>query len=555
MAGTENGTRTAIVYCRTSTAAQREADTIEAQVERAKRIVEREGLRLLKYGPRKDGWLMDDGVSGSLLAGRGFAKLVDDLEAKRVKIDCLVVYSLSRIAREDKSSDMAKQVQSAQDWGRIKAVLRAAHVVVIDEDGENDPNNVLFDLKTTLAGEEYKLIRSRTMAGKARRMAEGKHAKGGRPPYGYHLVYANGVDRKNGWKAEAHPEDAKHLRKILGWFVEGGVTHAARTATQAGIPTPWAKYGKGSGAWTHVTIQSLVNQVSVYATGEQTLVYAGVAHAMTFPVLIDEKLYSAVEARKGLKTLKRKAILLPTGFIRCACGEHTQVGKSHGERYARCPKGCGSMREETFSAALWNVTLCRLVQIAQAKKTSANGKDGFASQLKDAKAQVQNVTDKISKVLDLYQDGLIDKGTLQGRIAPLNDLKAQALADVERIERERDAYTKKRVNEDTVEQRVQGVLRQLGRDQIKTVTLDTKRKLLGDLLGGERVVATWPKKGQRECSPYVTFALPPFGALPAVSVKSNEDVWQTMVGEPKGFMHLRYQVDDDVAEDVGLARR
>lgn len=232
---------TAIVYCRTSTAGQKDSETIRAQVERDKRLIERHNVRLLKYGPKKDGWLIDDGVSGSLLEGRDFAKFIDDLEAARVRPNYLIVFSLSRVSRLDKSSrEMSKLVKSATDNARIKAVLLGAGVKVIDEDGVNDPATVMFDLKTTLSTEEYKLIRQRTMAGKARHLAEGKFAKGGKPPYGYRQVPLNGVDRKQGWTLQPDGDAAANLRRLLAWYVEGGVTHAARKATQAGMPTPMA---------------------------------------------------------------------------------------------------------------------------------------------------------------------------------------------------------------------------------------------------------------------------------------------------------------------------
>src|ERR1700733_10011480 len=139
--------KTAVIYCRTSTIGQKEAETITAQVERCKDIIKRAGLKPLAYGPERNGWVVDDGVSGSLLEGRAFAGLVSDLRAGKVRPDYLVVYSLSRISRLDKSSrSMEKLVASAEDNARIKAVLLGAGVKVIDEQGEHDPANVMFDL-------------------------------------------------------------------------------------------------------------------------------------------------------------------------------------------------------------------------------------------------------------------------------------------------------------------------------------------------------------------------------------------------------------------------
>ena len=84
---------------------------------------------------KKDGWVIDDGVSGSLLAGREFAHVIDDLRSRKLKVDHIVVFSLSRLARPDKSSKDPHKLESSQvDAAKIKAVLQGAGVVVIDEE-------------------------------------------------------------------------------------------------------------------------------------------------------------------------------------------------------------------------------------------------------------------------------------------------------------------------------------------------------------------------------------------------------------------------------------
>ncbi len=233
--------KTCVCYCRTSTRGQQESETIAAQVERCTRLVERHNLRLVPYGASGDGWIKDDGVTGTLLEGRQFSAFIDDLKAGRVAVDYVVLFSLSRVARVDKvSKDIEKLIASHQAAALIRSVLIGRNVWLLDEDGPMDPRTVAFEVKAMLANEEFKLIRERTMAGKARRLDQGRFAKGGKPPYGYRQVFANGKDRKDGFLLQVDPERAANLKRLFGWFCEGGVTSAARRATEAGIPTPMA---------------------------------------------------------------------------------------------------------------------------------------------------------------------------------------------------------------------------------------------------------------------------------------------------------------------------
>ena len=111
---------------------------IDAQIERCKRLIERHGLTLLPYGPKQDGWVLDDGTTGTLLDARQFRPLLDDIRAGRLQVDCLVVFSLSRINRVDKvSKDQEKVRLSHIAAAEIKSALITGKVKVIDEEGEN----------------------------------------------------------------------------------------------------------------------------------------------------------------------------------------------------------------------------------------------------------------------------------------------------------------------------------------------------------------------------------------------------------------------------------
>jgi DNA invertase Pin-like site-specific DNA recombinase len=525
--------RTSIVYCRTSSAQQRENETIGAQVERCKRIVELHGLKLPKYGPRKDGWIVDDGVSGSMLEGRAFAAFVEDLRARRLKIAHLVVFNLSRINRLDKTSgDMERLVRSHEDNGRIKAVLIGAGVTVIDEEGENDPRTNTYDIKTAISVGEYNDLRTRTMAGKVRRASEGAWSKGGRPPYGYKLAFKNGVDRKAGFLPVPHPEEAPNLRQIFRWYIEtgvakdgqvkGGVTYAARRATEAGYAPSYAASTKRRDAttWWPSSIVRMIQVARMYALGEQTLEIGGEPHTVKFPPIIDGKLFAAVQRRSKQRTLKHRAPMLTTGFVDCECGAHVHARNAHGHHLMRCANACGAggVREEKFSAVLWTVIVCRLIQIEEHERNGDKDSDSDMAALKTACAKIEDINAEIARLLDVYLTAGLDKALFRAKNEALNDRKAAAQAEVERIERERAAREQKRANQQSVEARVGVVLRELARGE---PGLETKRQVLRDLLNGERVIVSWPKKKPA----WAAITLPAFGDLPPITVRTDQPPW------------------------------
>lgn len=529
---------TAVIYCRTSTANQKEAETIVAQVERCRTLVERHGVKLLPYGHKRDGWLVDDGVSGSLLEGRTFAKFVDDLEARKIRPDFLIVFSLSRIGRLDKSSrDMTKLVKSATDNARIKAVLLGAGVKLIDEDGVNDPATVMFDLKLTLSTEEYKLIRLRTMGGKARRLAEGRFAKGGKPPYGYVQVPVNGVDRKQGWTLAPHADEAARLRQLLAWYVEGGATYAAGMATKAKYPTPMHRTTKRKNAakdwtstrWSPVSVQHIARNVRSYL-GESTLLFDGKPHTIKFPPLIDLKTYAAVDRRKKERTLKRRATMLSTGLVDCSCGEHVQARNSHGIHYTRCPAGCGAIREATFSSVLWVAVMARHVQITESESASPAPVSTDA-----AKAKLKETEDAVDRLLGLYLPGKIDEATFERQNTQLAEQRARAKAELARLEAEHEHAERKAADEGSIKARVDAVLSELLRSE---PTLARKREILRNLLGGERVIVRWPKKKERdECSAWAAITLPAFGSLAEFTLRTDQNALKILsVGRVREFI-------------------
>lgn len=540
--------KTAIVYCRTSTGGQKEAETIKAQDNICERLVEHHDLRVVPYGPKGDGWLKDDGISGTLLAGRAFATLIDDLHHDRVKIDYLVVPFLSRLSRPEKTSkDRDFLVQSAQDNARIMAVLNGAGVKIIDQSGVNDPASILTDIKQLLSGQELADIRKRTMAGKERVLSKGGWATGGRPPYGYRRVFRNGRDKKDATTLAPHPVDGPRFRQLMTWYVERGAAHAARKAKEAGWPAP-----RGDSRWKHApgkvlmnwypsTVQGILKKLRVYL-GEKTLTIDGNPYDVTYPALLDPNTYAAITRRMKERTLKRRTTLLSTGYLDCACGRHVHGYRSSTAEHfhVRCRGQCGTMREDLLAAKLWELTVARLVQIKEHEQVFTGRTDPYGPQLASARARLAHVQDRIDRLVALYLENF-DRSALDKQSELLREEKATLQMEVKRIEGQRDAHAQRKIGEETVQTRVQTLLKFLRRGGVR---LELRRRVLSDLLQGERLVLTW----NRTTVPHATVTLPPFGDLPAIMVRLDHDVTTQFHGMTQDVLDLYFETDDAVEE-------
>jgi DNA invertase Pin-like site-specific DNA recombinase len=538
---------TAIIYCRTSTKSQRDEKTIDAQVAWAKDATKRDGVKLIPYGPKNDGWVIDNGVSGSLLDGREFQRLIDAVEGGRVRPDYLYAYSLSRLARQDRTSnDKAKRIRSRIDAACIVGVLGAYGIKVRDESGTNDPNTIAYDVKESVSTEEFRGIRDKTMRGKARVLGKNVIATGGRPPYGYARVPVNG-DRKNGTTYGPHPVDAGRFKQLMDWYVAGGVCNAARKATAAKWLSP-----RGAKTWYPSTVQQILKNIRVYL-GEATRSIDGRTFSVTYPPLLDLKTYAAITRRLKERTLKHRTTLLSTGFTDCACGSHIHGHRSQTTRRfflvcgRRGPDGsrresCGSVREDTLASKLWEAVVARLVQIREHEKVVTSSNDPYAPQLDAARGRLGDVQEQIDRIVALYAEGTIDKTALDRNSEKIRGQKAALQADVERLERARDAHARKKLGEESVQARVQTVLRKLKRGR---VPLEGQRQVLRDLLQGERVIVTW--KTGREA--HLTVTLPAFGDLPPVTLRTDCDVTTQLHGISRDALDEVYQTED-VAEDV-----
>lgn len=171
-------TRVAI-YARVSSAAQRDAHTIDGQLLVLRRFVSERGWQLVET-------YLDDGRSaktGMLELRDGFARCIRDAEQKR--FDVLVVVDVDRLTRTDDLLERAA----------VLGPFQRAGVRIVTPSSEIDLRTMFGQLDVTLralyAAEENRKRGERIKAGKVRALSEGRKPAGP-TPYGWTYSRAKG---------------------------------------------------------------------------------------------------------------------------------------------------------------------------------------------------------------------------------------------------------------------------------------------------------------------------------------------------------------------------
>ena len=160
------------IYTRVSTTIQVDGYSLDAQRE-----------KLLKYAEFQDmvvvGEYSDAGKSGKNTDGRpGFRQMLSDIESCKDKVDCVLVFKLSRFGRN--AADVLCSLQGMQDYG--------VELICVDDgiDSSKDSGKLMISVLSAVAEIERENILVQTMEGRRQKAREGRW-NGGFAPYGYKL--------------------------------------------------------------------------------------------------------------------------------------------------------------------------------------------------------------------------------------------------------------------------------------------------------------------------------------------------------------------------------
>ena len=179
----------------------------------------------------------DEGITGTSTKHReGFKSMVADALAG--KIDLIVTKSVSRFARN--TVDSLTTIRQLKEHG-VECFFEKENIWTFDGKGK-----LLITIMSSLAQEESRSISENVTWGQRKRMADGKVSV----PFDHFLGYEHGPHGE----LVVNEEQARIVRKIYEWFLEGLTPHAiAKKLTDMGIPTP--RHGT---KWWQGTVRSIL---------------------------------------------------------------------------------------------------------------------------------------------------------------------------------------------------------------------------------------------------------------------------------------------------------
>jgi site-specific DNA recombinase len=464
---TTNGPRAAI-YARVSSEQQAEGGTIASQVAALEERLQRDGLTL---DPE---WrFLDDGYSGSTLVRPALERLRDAVASGA--IDRLYVYSPDRLARQ-----FACQAVLVHEFHQAGVEL----VFVNRPLGNTPEDQLLLQVQGVVAEYERAQILERSRRGKRHAALHGSVNVLTRAPYGYRYVRKSeggGVARY-----EVVLDEARVVRQIFTWVAEErcSLREVCRRLQRQGTPSP-----SGRQRWDGGTLAGMLRNSTYTGTArygkthfgprrprshpprngvehprQPYSVYASADGGIPIPVpaLVDAAVFAAVaeqltENRRRARQRMAKAHYLLQGLLVCPdCGY--ALSGHHGKsrpntfperhyRYYGCAFNaarCGGqrlcpnrpVRMEALDELVWRDVRAllndpaRVTQEYQRRLQSPSERTGTRP-TEAVTALLQKVKRGIGRLIDAYQDGLLDKSEFEPRLRGAKERLAQLDAEAQ----------------------------------------------------------------------------------------------------------------------------
>jgi len=446
----ESASVRAAIYARVSSDQQAQQGTIDSQIADLRQRVQANGLTL-----DEELCFVDDGYTGSTLIRPALERLRDTAWAGGFQR--LYVHSPDRLARK-----YAWQVLLVEELQRSGVELVFLNRTI----GASPEEDLLLQMQGMIAEYERTKIMERSRRGKRHAARRGSVSVLVAAPYGYRYV----CKHEGGGQAyyQVDFEQAKVVQQIFEWVGRDrlSIREVSRRLARAGIPSAKGK------RWCTETIGKLLRNPAYkgQAAFGKTRVgprrpqlrpgrgrpaqprhavsrYAGKAEdQITIPVppIVSEELFEAVaeqlaENRRRVRRQKRGPGYLLQGLLECGCCGYALYG--HGlSRFARnkafypyyrCSgrdayrhggeRICSNkpVRMDRLDAAVW-ADVCELLQNPAALQHEFERRLG-GDEDEDVNAahvgkQIAATRRSISRLIDAYEDGLLDKSEFEPRI-------------------------------------------------------------------------------------------------------------------------------------------
>jgi len=465
---------TAAIYARVSSQQQAEAGTIASQVEA---LAERLGQEGLSVEPELR--FIDDGYSGATLVRPGLERLRD--VAATGAIDRLYVHCPDRLARK-----YAYQVLLVDEFQRCGVEL----VFLNHELGRTPEEDLLLQVQGMVAEYERAKILERSRRGKLHAARRGSVNVLAGAPYGYRYISCH----QGGGEAQYQVilEQAKVVRQVFEWVGRDrlSIGEVCRRLDKQGVTTRtgkrfwnrstiWAMLKnpayKGMAAFGKARAGKLRPRLRVQRGGSEQPRRAcstcGVPSDewiyIPVPAIVSEELFSAVgaqlaENRRRSRQGKRGATYLLQGLVVCTqcgyayCGKPVSIAAGKGKRrhyaYYRCTgtdayrfggqRICSNrpVRTDLLEQAVWQ-DVCSLlsdpkrIEQEYQRRLTARKKGVGWNDIEHLQSRIKKTQRGIARLIDAYEDGLLDKNEFEPRIGAARDrleklrIEAQARTD------------------------------------------------------------------------------------------------------------------------------
>jgi len=464
----EASTIRAALYARVSSEQQAQQGTIASQLADLRQRIETDGLAI-----DEELCFIDDGYVGSTLVRPALDRLRDVAYAGG--FERLYVHSPDRLARK-----YAWQMLLVEELQRTGVELIFLNRMI----GVSPEEDLLLQMQGMIAEYERTKIMERCRRGKRHAARRGSINVLGGAPYGYRYI------GKHEGGGQAHYqvklEEARVVQQVFDWVGRDrlSIREVGRRLAAQGIPSAKGK------RWCSETIGKMLKNPAYKGqavfgktrTSERrkqlrpgrgrpehprqpTSRCAGDPNdqiVIPVPAIVSEELFDAVaeqlaENRKRLRQQKRASYLLQ-GLLECGCCGYAWYGhglsrfrrkgkNTHCYPYYRCGGRDGfrfgghpvcwnrPLRLDRLDAAVW-ADVCSVIQdpeqLRQEFERRLNGDDPAEVNLPQTHKQIAAVRRSISRLIDAYEDGLLEKDEFEPRLQ-------QARQRLDRLQQDADA--------------------------------------------------------------------------------------------------------------------
>lgn len=450
----------AAIYARVSSERQAQEDTIDSQVQALRGRVQEEGLTL-----DEEMCFIDDGYSGSTLVRPALERLRD--QAATGAIDRLYVHSPDRLAR--RYAYQALLVDEFQHCG-VELVFLNRPL------GKGPEDDLLLQVQGIVAEYERAKILERSRRGKLHAARRGRVSVLTQAPYGYRYVskeLAGGEAR-----FDICLPEAQVIQNIFRWVASErlSISQVARRLGKQGILSP-----RGRSYWDRSTVWGILRNPAYKGSAgygkrrigprlpKQRAQRNGseqprrpVSYCRTspdqwthipVPAIIEEALFEMVqeqlrENKQRHRLAKQSARYLLQGLVVCQCCGYAMCGRCYdGRVYYRCVGNVvhrmsknrichsQSLRGEKLEAAIWADVSALLaephrIEEEYERRLSIGNEVQETPNQRKLQMQTSRMQRQISKLIDAYSEGLIEKKEFEPRIR-------EARLRLERLQAER----------------------------------------------------------------------------------------------------------------------